>query len=170
MSAATSLSRRGILILTAVILVLALGAFFMADRERRTDHVGNRAVVDSEATTEVQSAVTAGLLQVFSYDFSDPAPTQAAADEFLAGDARKEYDLLFKQLEKKAPGQKLVLSAEVQVAAVKSLDADSAELLVFLDQASQRSTDKESSISAAQLAVEADKVDGTWMVTSLDLF
>lgn len=80
------------------------------------------------------------------------------------------YDLLFKQLQEKAPGQKLVLSAEVQVAAVKSLDADSAELLVFLDQASQRSTDKESSISAAQIAVEAAKVDGQWKVTALDLF
>ena len=56
----------------------------------------------------------------------------------------------------------------MQVAAVKTLDADSAELLVFLDQASQRSTDKESSISAAQLNVEAAKVDGTWKVTGLD--
>ena len=37
MSAATSLSRRGILILTAVILVLALGAFFAADTRRAPD-------------------------------------------------------------------------------------------------------------------------------------
>jgi len=166
----TSLVRRWAPFLAALALILGLGAFWQADRERRTDHVGNRAVVDAEATTEVQSAVTNGLLQVFSYDFSDPSPTAAAADEFLAGDARKEYDLLFKQLQEKAPGQKLVLSAEVQVAAVKSLDADSAELLVFLDQASQRSTDKESSISAAQIAVEAAKVDGQWRVTALDLF
>jgi Mce-associated membrane protein len=101
---------------------------------------------------------------------SDAPVLLTRADEFLAGDARKEYDLLFKRLQEKAPGQKLVLSAEVQVAAVKSLDADSAELLVFLDQASQRSTDKESAISAAQIAVEAAKVDGQWKVTALDLF
>ncbi|TQL66822.1 Mce-associated membrane protein [Nocardioides albertanoniae] len=152
----------------AFVLVLGLGAFWQAHRARNTDHVGNRAVVDTKATSEVQSAVSTGLAQVFSYNFSDPKPTAAAADEFLAGDARKDYDLLFKQLEKKAPGQKLTLSAQVQVAAVKTLDADSAELLVFLDQATQRSTDKESSISAAQLTVEAAKVDGTWKVTGLD--
>ena len=166
----TSFVRRWTPFLAALALIVGLAAFWQADRERRTDHVGNRAVVDAAATTEVQSAVSTGLLQVFSYDFADPAPTAAAADEFLAGEARKEYDLLFKQLQEKAPGQKLVLSAEVQVAAVKSLDADSASLLVFLDQASQRSTDKESAISAAQIAVEAAKVDGEWKVTALDLF
>ncbi|HEY9251831.1 MAG TPA: hypothetical protein VIP06_04150, partial [Nocardioides sp.] len=77
------LVRRWAPFLAALALILGIGAFWQADRERKTDHVGNRAVVDAEATTEVQSAVTTGLLQVFSYDFSDPSPTAAAADEFL---------------------------------------------------------------------------------------
>jgi hypothetical protein len=47
--------RRWAPFLAALALIRGLGAFWQADRERRTDHVGNRAVVDAEATTEVPS-------------------------------------------------------------------------------------------------------------------
>ena len=82
-------------------------------------------------------------------------------------EAREEYDLLFASLEERAPGQKLLLTAQVQVAAVKELRGDTAKLLVFLDQASQRATDDESSVSAAQLAVDAERIDGTWRITGI---
>jgi hypothetical protein len=37
------LVRRWLPFLAALALILGLGAFWQADRERRTDHVGNRA-------------------------------------------------------------------------------------------------------------------------------
>jgi Mce-associated membrane protein len=60
-----------------------------------------------------------------------------------------------------------VLTAEVQSAAVKTLTDSTATLLVFLDQSSQRSTDKQASVSAAQLEVDAARVGTTWRITRL---
>lgn len=167
MSPRSTLLRHWPLLLAAVLLVGAGAAFWQADRARDTDNVGNHALVDDSTTTEVQSEVSAALVRVFSFDYSDPEPTQQAADELLAGDARQEYDQLFAALEEKAPGQKLVLTAQVQVAAVQELAGDRAKLLVFLDQASQRASDEESSISAAQLSVDAERADGRWRIVAL---
>jgi Mce-associated membrane protein len=85
----------------------------------------------------------------------------------LAGKARTEYDTLFASLQQRAPGQQLQLTAQVQAIGVKELRGDKATLLVFLDQSSQRAADKESSVSAAQLSVTAEKKDGSWKITGL---
>ncbi|MFC7504596.1 hypothetical protein ACOACQ_07525 [Nocardioides sp. CPCC 206347] len=163
-----TLLRRHLLLVVAVVVLAAGGlAFWQADRVRDVDNVGNHAVVDATRTTEVQSAVAAALVRVFSFSYDDPGPTQQAAKELLTGKASDEYALLFTSLEEKAPGQKLVLTAQVQIAAVKELKGDKASLLVFLDQASQRVTDKESTVSAAQLSIDAERVDGTWLITSI---
>lgn len=168
-----TLSRRTLvrqLPLIAAAVMVAVGAvgFWQARDLRTTPSAENLAVVDATATAEVQAEVSQALVRVLSYDFSDPATTQQAADQVLSGKARKEYDTLFASLQERAPGQQLVLSAQVQVAAVKQLTATSASLLVFLDQTSQRATDEEASISAAQLAVAARKIDGSWRITGLD--
>ncbi|MGH1562163.1 hypothetical protein [Mumia sp. DW29H23] len=156
-----------VVILSALMLAVGVVGLWMAYDLRSADAAQNLAVVDEDATAEVQSEVSQALVSVLSYDYADPAPTEQAADQVLAGDAREEYDKLFAALEERAPGQQLTLTAQVQVAAVKTLDDDSAELLVFLDQSSQRATDKEASVSAAQLSVQAEKVDGAWKVTGL---
>lgn len=169
MTALTTVVRRhGVLVLAALLVAAAAVAFWQADVARGRDNVGNHAVVGVAATTEVQSAVSSALVRVFSYDYADPAPTQQAADDLLAGRAREQYDLLFAALQEKAPGQQLVLTAQVQVAAVKELTARSATLLVFLDQASQRATDQESAVSAAQLSVRATRTGDTWKVTGIE--
>ena len=151
-----------------VALVVAAGGFFWQARAQRgTDHVGNHAVVDATATAQVQAAVSRGLTQVFSYDFNDPAPTQQAADTVLVGAARKEYDLLFADLRKRAAGQQISQTATVQVAAVTALRGDEATLLVFLDQAAQRTGEKEASYSAAQLKIEARRSRGVWRISAI---
>jgi len=156
------------LVVAVLLLAGAAVAFWQADRERNTDNVGNHAVVDAAATGEVQSAVASALVRVFSYDYNNPEPTQQAADDLLAGQAREQYDVLFAALEDKAPGQQLVLTAQVQVAAVQQLSDRAATLLVFLDQASQRASDQESAVSAAQLSVRAAKSGGDWRITGIE--
>ena len=160
--------RHWALVLTVLLLAAAAAAFWQADVARGKDNVGNHAVVDAPGTTEVQSAVASALVRVFSFDYANPAPTQQAADDLLDGKARAQDDLLFAALQEKAPGQQLVLTAQVQVAAVEQLTARSATLLVFLDQASQRATDQESAVSAAQLSVHATKTGNTWKVTGIE--
>ena len=155
-------------VLAAVLVAVGITGAVLAWQVRSSDAAANLAVVAPDATAEVQSEVAAALTATFTYDFADPAPSEAAADALLAGEAREEYDTLFASLQERAADQELVLSAQVQSVAVKTLDENSAELLVFLDQSSQRADDDEASVSAAQLAVEAEKRDGAWVITSLE--
>lgn len=160
--------RRLVVIVVAVLLV-AFGAvgFWRGHQLHHTTSAQNLALTDASLTSQVQTQVSQALVKVLSYDYSNPAPTQQAAAALLSGKARTQYDTLFKTLQQKAPGQQLVLSAQVQSAAVKTLTGSTATLLVFLDQSSQRASDKQASVSAAQLEVDAARVGGGWKVTSL---
>lgn len=163
----SAVRRHGALLLAVLLLAGAGVAFWQAHRERETDNVGNFAQVDDVLTAKVAAAVSTALVRSFSFDYSNPDATEQAADEVLRGKARKDYDVLFATLRKKAPDQQLVLSAKVQVAAVQELEGDHAKLLVFMDQASQRVSDKAASYYAAQLSIEAQKIDGDWRVTGM---
>jgi len=158
-----------VVIAIAVLLVAGGGVgVFRAHQLRTTVSARNLALTDAGLTAQVQAQVSQTLTKVLSYDFSDPTPTEQAASALLAGDARSQYDTLLTTLKQKAPSQQLVLSAQVQSAAVKTLTASTATLLVFLDQSSQRAAEKQPSVSAAQLKVDAARIDGTWKVTGLE--
>jgi Mce-associated membrane protein len=154
-------------VIAGVLLVVGAACWWMAIDPAGSSAADNHALVDETATAQVQSDVSRGLTQVLSYDYADPARTTSTLDAVLAGSARKQYDTLFASLQQRAPGQQLVLTAEVQGAAVKELTDDRAKLLVFLDQSSRRADDKEASVSAAQLAVTAKKIKGAWLITGL---
>jgi len=162
----TTIRRTVPIALAVVLFAVGLVGSWMAF-DLRSDASDNSAVVDSKATARVQASVSQSLARVLTYDFQDPASTEAAADVVLAGKARTEYDTLFASLQERAPGQQLALTAQVQAIGVKELRGDSATLLVFLDQSSQRAEDDESSVSAAQLSVTAKKRGGVWKITGL---
>jgi len=162
-----SKARIPLMVIAAVALVVGLLGFLRAHQLRDDSSARNIAIVNTAATTEVVTAVSRGLVAVLSYSYDDPASTQAAADQVLTGAARDQQKTLYAELAKKAPGQKLVLSARVEAAGVKQLDGDHATLLVFLDQSSQRATDKQATVSAAQLAVDAVRVGHTWKISAL---
>lgn len=116
----------------------------------------------------MSTSVSRALVDVLSYDHTDPGRSEKAAEAALVGDARTQYATLVKTLEEKAPGQKLVLSATVQAVGVKELTDEDATLLVFLDQTSRRAGDDEASVSAAQLSVRAvRRADGSWRISDL---
>jgi Mce-associated membrane protein len=163
----SALTRAVVPLLLAALLVAGVALLWQARQERQTDHVANHAVVDATATAQVQTAVSQALTRVFSYDTSDPAPTQQAADRLLVGQARREYDLLFAALRKRAAGQAITQTATVQAAAVTALRGDRATLLVFLDQAAQRASDRQAQYSAAQLRIEARRREGVWLISTI---
>lgn len=160
-----------IAVITVAVLLLAFGAvgLWRGHQLHHTTSAQNRALTDAGLTSQVQTQVSQTLTKVLSYDYSNPAPTQQAASALLAGAARGQYDTLLTTLQQQAPDQQLVLSAQVQSAAVRTLSDATATLLVFLDQSSQRAGEKQASVSAAQLRVDAARVDGTWKVTGLQL-
>lgn len=153
-------------ILAIVMLVLGVLAW-VRTVQVRSDASDNVAVVDKARTSAVIKDVSKGLASVLSYSYDSPASTKAAAARVLTDAARKQQQTLFAELRKRAPHQKLVLSATVQAAGVTELDSRHATLLVFLDQSSKRASDKQATISAAQLVVKATRVDGTWKISSL---
>jgi len=165
---ATTTTKRWIGI-TLAALLLALGIFgWWRYIDLNSGAGGNHAISNAKATGQVQSAVAQGLERVLSYDYQQPEATKQAAAAVLTGDASKEYDRLFGDLQDKAPDQKLVLTARVSAAGVVELTADEATLLVFVDQSSRRAKDKNASVSAAQLSVTASKDSkGTWTITGL---
>lgn len=156
-----------VLALGAALLVLAVVLGWQAHSLREDPVLDNRALLDESTGQGVSTVVARGLVQVLSYDWSQPDVTVAAADQVLSGQARTEYDTLFASLQDRAPGQKLTLTAEVQVAGVQRLTADKATLLVFLDQSSTRAEDNESSVSAAQLSVTVERSGSSWTITGL---
>lgn len=151
----------------AVLLAAAVVFFVRADHLRNSGPASNQALIDKTATTQVIGQVSTALNQVLSYSYKNPAPAQAAATKWLAGDAVGQYHLLFSQLEQSAPHEKLTFVAKVVTAGVSSLHGNTAQLLVFLDQRSTRASDNESSVSAAQVQITAVRHGATWQITEL---
>jgi len=162
------LTRTVVVALSLVLALIGVVGLVRAHQDRAVPATRNHALTDAPATADVQSAVTRELGQILSYDYSSPSTTQKAAAQALTGPARRQYDEIFAALQKRAPHQKLTLSATVQSAAVKELTDDSATLLVFLDQSSKRAGDKQASASAAQISITARKVGGVWKIAGLE--
>jgi Mce-associated membrane protein len=163
----SAVRRTAPLVLAALLLAVGIVGWWMSITLRHSGASDNAAVVDSKTTAQVQASVTQTLGRVLTYDYQDPRTTEVAADELLAGAARSEYATLFASLQKRAPGQKLQLTAEVQAIGVTQLRGSKAELLVFLDQSSRRAKDDQASVSAAQLTVTAQKMGDRWKITGL---
>ncbi|MGW8886574.1 hypothetical protein [Streptomyces sp. NPDC055749] len=153
-------------LLTAALLVAGGALFVEGQQLRDTPATSNRALTDTEATTEVVGDVSSALGKVFSYSPQATAATKASAKEVLAGKALTQYAALFGQVEKQAADQRLTLTTQVVRAGVTRLTGSSARLLVFLDQVYERQG-KAPTTAAAQLSVSAELRDGRWYIVEI---
>ncbi|TCO46496.1 hypothetical protein [Actinocrispum wychmicini] len=150
------------LALVAVAAVLAgVGVFFLV----KADNVDKGG--DTRALTEVNGQIKEDLQKVLSFSYDKLDETTKAARDVLAGSAVDEYDKLVRTVREQAPVQKLVLATRVTSVGAKSVDADHAELLVFLDQVATRVDTGKNSGSAAALTVRAERQNGQWKITEL---
>ncbi|RZE14460.1 nuclear transport factor 2 family protein [Streptomyces albidoflavus] len=151
----------------AAILVLAGGGFFYgAHQLRTTPSAENRALTDTEATTQVGGEVSGGLARIFSYTPGGTAATERSARTVLAGKAARQYEDLFDQVRESLAEQRLTLTTQAVRTGVVELTGDRARLLVFLDQTSHRAKG-DPATAAAQLTVTARLTDGRWRITDL---
>jgi Mce-associated membrane protein len=162
---------RGLVALYAASLVLTLagaGLLAAAARLRGSPAAANHALTDTAATRRVIGVVSADLTKIFSYSYTDLPATERAARQVLAGPAAAQYDTLFPQL-RGAVGQHLSLVTRVVHAGVTQLSADSAQLLVFLDQSATRGQATVGSTPYhAQLAIVAQFRAGRWRITGIE--
>nr|WP_091674286.1 hypothetical protein [Amycolatopsis marina] len=131
------------------------------------DPAGNAAFVDDAATAEVREQVGTAVKALFSYDYSNLARTERAAESLLVGDAVVQYEASFAAAREQATEQKLVRTTTIRSAGVRELRGDSARLLVFLDQQTLRTEKNEQTSSAAVLDVVATRSGGDWRIASL---
>jgi Mce-associated membrane protein len=156
-------------VLSVVLLLVAAGSLFTlaARAESESEQAAaNGALTDDKATRGVIDEVGSALSGVFSYAPDDLPATRRRAAKVLRGDAAKDYEVIFAQLEKRARQQKLALTTYVVQAGVSELSSERARLLVFLDQRSQREG-SEPTVVAAQLSVTARLDGGHWTITQL---
>ncbi|AUG81168.1 hypothetical protein CFP65_6515 [Kitasatospora sp. MMS16-BH015] len=160
--------RRWWLLPTLVALaLLATGGYLVRQAGQAEDAAdANRALTDSRATTEVIGDVGNALGRIFSYTPADADGTAKAAGQLLDGRAAQQYQTLFAQVRPQVKDQQLTLTSRVVRAGVTQLARDQAELLVFLDQSSQRAG-KPATSAAAQLSVTARREGGHWRITEL---
>ncbi|WP_054047777.1 hypothetical protein [Alloactinosynnema sp. L-07] len=159
-------SRRAFAVLVGIsVALVATGVIALVAAGR----VGpdNSALVDVDTTSQVGQEIDAGLEQIFSYRFDDTKTTENAAADLLVGDAKAQYEKLFDQVRRHSGEQKLSLRSRVAISGVTMLSGDRAQLLVFIDQSATRGDTDVSSSGAAQLSVQAQRVDDRWRITGL---
>ncbi|MBO2464843.1 hypothetical protein [Actinomadura violacea] len=157
--------------LLAVLLAASGIWMYRQARDLRTDPAArNAALTDNAATSEAKGAVADMLGKLFSYNYTDPGRTDAAARTYLTGAAVRQYAALMTGVRSDAPRQKTVLSTKVTDSAVISLRDGRARLLVYADQQTTRTSDGKGTTSPAMLAVTAARHSGKWRITGINTF
>ncbi|MEV0056485.1 caspase family protein [Saccharopolyspora shandongensis] len=121
------------------------------------------AASTEDARTQIAKAVEA----VFSYDFSDIAKSERAAQDLLVGEARRQHDDQVAEIKQVGPEQQLTVSIEVKDIAVTPMPGDLADAVLSIDQRSVRTTTGEESTGSASLSVSAEKHDGKWKISNI---
>lgn len=163
--------RRGttLLMVVAAVLAAAGGLLYAGTAQMRdSDAATNRAVTDTAETQTVLTEVGRAVETIFSYSYRDPAATERAAGQLLAGTAKAEYDQLFVQVTRHAPEQRLTLTTRVAAAGVRELRGGRATVLVFLDQSYTYGDGRPARTAAAQLAVTARRDGPQWKITEIE--
>ncbi|MEU4658327.1 hypothetical protein AB0G32_31090 [Streptomyces sp. NPDC023723] len=152
---------------TAAALVLAGGGFLYAAHQLRSAPAAeNHALTDAGATTRVAGDVGNALARVFSYTPDGLAATERSARSVLAGRAARQYTELIDRVRADLKKQRVTLSTQAVRTGVIELDGDSARLLVFLDQISDRGEDG-GTAAAAQLTVTARWERDQWWIVDI---
>lgn len=126
----------------------------------------NRALSDPAATRQVLGQVDAAIVRVLSYSPTTVAATDQAAHTFLTGTAAAQYQQLFAGIRGQVTSQQLTLTTKVVSSGVVSLTGDRAQLLLFLDQTSQRPGQQADTVTG-QLSVAAERHGSGWRITGL---
>lgn len=154
----------------AAVVLGGLAVFFRGQADGLNSGDTNTAMTDMGATTQVKSQLTDAINKTFSYNYTDLDSTAKAVQERLSDKALCEYNMLFGEVKKLAPQQKIILNTEVRDLGVVRIDGDRAEALVYIDQVSTR-VDLNKSVSVrGQFAVQAKKTGDDWKITKFDMF
>lgn len=160
-----------ILLAVAVVLLGGLATWSGLEWSHlRSGAAANTALADSAGTSEVSGQVTSAVNTTFSYDYTNVAKTEKAAQSLLTGAALCQYNALFKLIQQQAPTQKLVVTTTVTSTGVQMLEGDQARVVMMVNQKDTKVSTNQPVASQAALAVNAVKQDGKWKISNIDTF
>jgi Mce-associated membrane protein len=156
----------------ATVVLGALGAWaaVAAHDLRASAASANDALVDVSATRAVTRDVTSAVNTIFSYNYTDTARTNAAAQRLLTGPAIRQYNQLFGLVQQQAPKEKLDVTTRVTSIGVELLTGGRSRLLVFANEQDSRAGTRQASYGGAMFAVTAVNESGRWLIESIDTF
>ncbi|RHW28509.1 hypothetical protein D0Z08_01135 [Nocardioides immobilis] len=143
-------------------------AVALGPHEPGTSSNANEAFADGAATESLMEDVTASATAVFTIRPDAVGATRRQARRFLVGDAVEQYDQLYGGYLRQAEKQGLTLETVVQAVGVTWLNGDQARLLLLADQAGVTASGQ-SGTGAAQLVLEARRIDEQWKIESITL-
>lgn len=172
--------RSGVLVPALCLLTLVLGGFAgwahaRAEALRDDPALHNTALTDLARTSEIKGRTDKAVAALFSYDHTDPAALERAAQDLLTGKAVDQHRTLLADVRERAEEQKAVITTTVTESAVERVDGDRARVLVYADQSSAGtagtgSAADEGAYAGAMFAVDVVHRDGRWLVSGIDTF
>jgi Mce-associated membrane protein len=123
--------------------------------------------VESDARA-AQAAAERAVVPILSYDAKDIDRSKAAADQYLTGDYRKEYDRVFTGIiEKNAPATGTVVNADLVRSSVVRSGEDRVQVFALVNQTRTNKRFTQPQVYKNWVTITMEKVDGTWLVADL---
>lgn len=127
----------------------------------------DRAVED--ATSAAQSAAERAVVPILSYDAKRLDESRAAAEQYLTGSYRKEYDQLFDGIIKQnAPSTGTVLEAELVRSSIVRAGEDRVQVFALVNQTRTNDKQKTPQVYKNWVTITMEKVGGDWLVAGMD--
>jgi len=124
---------------------------------------------DSAAAKVALDAASRGTIALLSYAPDSLDQDFAAAKAQLTGDFLSYYTQFTEQIVTPAAREKSVKTeASVVRAAVSTIQPDSAEVLVFINQTTTSKENPDGAFAASSVKVGLKKIDGAWLIASFD--
>jgi len=125
--------------------------------------------IDPSVARAAITAASDGTVAVLSYSSDTLDKDFATARSHLAGDFLTYYNQFTQQIVAPAAKQKsLKTTAHVMRAGLSEIHADSAVVLVFVDQSTTSKDHPDSSMASSSVLVTLTRVDGQWLITKFN--
>jgi Mce-associated membrane protein len=145
----------------AVLIVSGIATYFYVAEP------SDQSVAD--ATAAAQSAAERAVVPILSYDAKNLDESRAAAEQYLTGDYRKEYDQLFDGIIKQnAPSTGTVLKAELVRSSIVRSSDDRVQVFALVNQTRTNNQVKQPQVYKNWVTITMEKVDGDWLVAGMD--
>jgi Mce-associated membrane protein len=115
-----------------------------------------------------QAAAERAVVPILSYDAAHLEESKAAAQQYLTGSLRQDYDNIFSGLiEKNAPSTKTVVQASLVRSSIVRADGDRAQVFLLVNQTRTNKSYTEPQVYKNWVTLTMDKVDGQWLVADM---